>query len=196
VASGGRDRASRAARARKRDRELRRAVARLQGCLGRVPRAERRVLTLRAGVGIARTRSRAEVARITHLRRASVARLERRGLRHLRALGRSGACAVTPAAAPTTVAGLPVAGPAQGGGPQSGAGAGRGQVLAERHSGTSQPAKPESEGSTKQSIELPLGHPGSASTGGSSSFDLTVVLIPLALALLAFVLVREVRRTT
>jgi Sigma-70, region 4 len=166
---------------------------RLQGCLGRVPRAERRVLKLRAGLGIARTRSRADVARITGIPRARVARLERRGLRHLRALGRQGACAVAPTAGATTVAALPVGAP-QSGGPQSGAG--HGQVLAERHSGTSRPPKPESEGSTKQSLELPLGRPGSASTGGSSSFDFTLVLIPLALALLAFLLVREVRRTT
>jgi hypothetical protein len=167
---------------------------RLKGCLGRVPRAERRVLKLRAGVGIARTRSRAQVARITGISRARVARLERRGLRHLRALGRAGACAVTPTAGSSAAAGLPVAGAPQGGGPQSGAATG--QVLAERHSGTSHPAKPESESSMKQSIELPLGRPGSASTGGSSSFDFTIVLVALALALLGFVLVREVRRTT
>jgi hypothetical protein len=61
-----------AAKVRRRDRALRRAVLRFQGCLSRVPRAERRVLTLRAGVGAAPTRSRTEVARITHLRRARV----------------------------------------------------------------------------------------------------------------------------
>src|SRR5262249_59473892 len=120
--SGGPAAAPGAAGARQRDRDLRRAVVLLQGCLGRVPRSERRVVTLRAGVGIGHTRSRADVARITGLRRARVTSLEHRGLRRLRALERAGACA--PAAtsstvAPGTMATLPVSGgspPAQQGG--------------------------------------------------------------------------------
>ena len=70
---------SRAARVRQRERDLRRTVLRFHGCLSRVPRSERRVLSLRAGVGRLRPHPRSEVARITHLRRARVVMLERRG---------------------------------------------------------------------------------------------------------------------
>jgi len=61
-----------------------------QGCLGQIPAGERRVLTLRAGVGRARPRSRAQVQRITGLRRARIAALERSGLRRLRSLAHAG----------------------------------------------------------------------------------------------------------
>jgi hypothetical protein len=172
---------------------------RLQGCLGRVPRAERRVLTLRAGVGIGHTRSRADVARITGIRRARVTSLEHRGLRRLRALERAGACAATSSpmtTAPGTMAALPVSGgPPGAAGQQSGGEQDRGQVLAERQSGSSKPKpKPENEGDSRPSLSLPAGRPIAA--GRNSSFDLTFVLIPLALAFLAFVLVREIRRTS
>jgi hypothetical protein len=58
-----------------------------------MPLAERRVLRLRAGVGVASTRSRAEVARVTGLKKSRVAKLERSGLRRLSALERAGDCA-------------------------------------------------------------------------------------------------------
>jgi hypothetical protein len=163
---------------------------RLQGCLGRVPRAERRVLVLRAGIGIARTRSRAQVARITGLRRTSVARLERRGLRRLRALARTGACA---ALAPAAISALPVSGPPPGGGGL----VPRGQVLPEHRSGTS-PSGPRTGGkNAHQSTELPLARPGGARAPqpGGSSFDLAFVYVPLALLVFALLLAREVRRT-
>jgi hypothetical protein len=149
------------------------------------------VLTLRAGVGIARTRSRAAVARITGLRRARVARLERRGLRRLRALGRAGACAVPRAATPMAALGLPVSAAPQGGG---GPGAGRGGVLAERKSGTGQP-RPNEGGAAKPTARLPLGQPGSA-PGGGSSFDFAYVFVPLAILAFFLVLRREGRRMT
>lgn len=76
----------------RRERALRRAVLRFQSCLVSVPRAERRVLSLRAGLGVAHTRTRGEVARLTGLHPSRVARLEQRGLRRLRDLGRSGRC--------------------------------------------------------------------------------------------------------
>jgi hypothetical protein len=198
-ASGGHARAHGAARARKRDRDLRRAVVRLRSCLGRVPRAERRVLTLRAGVGIDHTRSRADVARITGLRRARVTSLEHRGLRRLRALERAGACSAASSSmttAPGTMATLPVSGgtPPGGAAQQSGGATDRGQVLAERQSGSSKTTKPENEGDASPSRSLPLGRPIAAA--GDGSFDFTFVLIPLALAFLAFVLVRELRRTS
>jgi hypothetical protein len=190
AASAGRHEAAhRSARARKRDRALRRAVVRLQGCLARVPRSERRVLTLRAGVGIAHTRSRAQVARITGLRRARVAVLERRGLRHLRALGRDGACAIPTGAAQTTIAAPAVGGPPAAGGQP----AGRGGVLAEHKSGDDSRDKG-SGASSEQSAVLPIARPESAPGGGGTPMDLTIIIVPIALATFALVLFRELRR--
>ena len=82
-----------------------------------MPRSERRVLSLRAGVGRLRAHTRSQVARITHLRRVRVIKLERRGLRRLRALNRAGACqdagATTTAVTAAPGTGTPV-GPAGG----------------------------------------------------------------------------------
>jgi hypothetical protein len=168
-------------------------VVQLQGCLGRVPRLERRVLVLRAGVGIGHTRSRARVARITGLRRASVARLERRGLRKLRALGRSGACPVVPTgAAQTTIAAPAVGGPPTSGGQP----AGRGGVLGETKSGGDQPGDRSSGANSEQSAVLPIARPESGPGGGGSPMDLTIIIVPIALATFAFVLFRELRRQT
>jgi hypothetical protein len=171
---------------RKHDRALRRVVVRLQGCLARVPRAERRVLVLRAGVGIAHTRSRARVARITGLRRARVVLLERRGLRHLRALGRAGACAAPDGGNPAVRARAPVAASPERGGPT-----GRGGVRAQRESATSRPARSAHSGSSKEA-ELPLGRP--ALSNGGPSIDFLLVLIPLALIATAVGLAVEIRR--
>ncbi len=179
---------TRAARVRQRERNLRRTVLRFHGCLSRVPRSERRVLSLRAGVGRLRPHTRSEVARITHLRRARVITLERRGLRRLRALNRAGAC--QDAGAPTTAVtaapgtGTPVP-PASGSGERS-------AVLAEQHSSAASqdsgsPGKPER-------AELSLSRP-SASGPSGSSFDLALILGPLAFLAFLLVITREVRRT-
>jgi hypothetical protein len=175
---------------RKRDRELRRAVARLQGCLARVPRAERRVLVLRAGIGIARTRSRAEVARMTGLQRARVARLERRGLRQLRALGRAGACAVSSGGAESAFAGAPLAGSTRSGGP-----AGRGGVLAERGADINRTptTEQEAQSTSRPTANLPIARPDISSR---DDFDLAIVFIPLAVLAFVLVMIREARRTT
>jgi hypothetical protein len=188
--ASGSDRGGGSGNVRKRDRELRRAVARLQGCLARVPRAERRVLVLRAGIGIARTRSRAEVARMTGLQRARVARLERRGLRQLRALGRAGACAASSGGAETAFDGVPVGGSTQSGGP-----AGRGGVLAERGSDTSRSptTQHEAESAARPTANLPIARPDISST---DDFDLAIVFIPLAVLAFVLVMIREARRTT
>jgi Sigma-70, region 4 len=169
-------------------------VVQLQGCLGRVPRLERRVLVLRAGVGIAHTRSRAQVARITGIRRARVARLERRGLRKLRALGRAGACPVvsTGAEQTTTIAAPAVGGPLA----RRGEPTGRGGVLGESKSGGDQPAKRSSGANSEQSAVLPIARPESGPGGGGSPMDLTIIIVPVALATFAFVLFRELRRQT
>jgi hypothetical protein len=60
----------------------------MRACLGVVPRAERRVLLLRAG-----GRSRERVAGIVGLSARRLARLERAGLDRLRAVARRGGCA-------------------------------------------------------------------------------------------------------
>jgi hypothetical protein len=154
-----------------------------------VPRSERRVLSLRAGVGRLRPHTRSEVARITHLRRARVITLERRGLRRLRALNRAGACqdAAAPATAVTAAPGTGTALPPAGGAGQ------RGAVLAEHHSSVAS-RDGDSQGKPEQA-ELSISRP---STGGprGGSFDLALVLGPLALLAFLLVITREVRRTS
>jgi hypothetical protein len=72
-------------------------VRRLSACLDGLPALERRVLVLRAGLGPRRPRSRARVARALDLTTRRVARVERRGLRRLRGLARSGCGGRAPA---------------------------------------------------------------------------------------------------
>jgi hypothetical protein len=172
---------------RQRERDLRRTVLRFHGCLSRVPRSERRVLSLRAGVGRLRPHTRSEVARITHLRRARVIKLERRGLRRLRALNRAGAC--QDAGAPTTaVTAAPGTGTSV---PPSGGSGQRGGVLAEHHSS----AASRDSGSQRkpEQAELSISRPSTGGPGGS--FDLALVLGPLAFLAFLLVITREVRRT-
>jgi len=94
----------------RRERRLHRTVTHLRGCLDDLPTAERRVLVLRTGVGARHARSRAGVGRALDLSPRRVGRLERRGLRRLRALARGGRCvgggstrpgALAPAPTPT-----------------------------------------------------------------------------------------------
>jgi hypothetical protein len=75
-----------------RDLRLRRKVLRFRGCLGALPAAERRVLALRAGVGVAHPRSRRRVAHMTGMSRKRIGRLERTGLRRLDTLQRRSGC--------------------------------------------------------------------------------------------------------
>jgi hypothetical protein len=178
----------RAARVQRRERALRRDVLRLKGCLASVPRSERRVLALRAGVGRARPHSRTEVARITHLKRKRVVTLERRGLRRLRALGRAGACGV-PAASTTATVMAPGMGTAQ---PPAGPSGDRSSVLAERHSSAESNEGGSAEGQRKPpSARLSISRP---SAPGSDDFDLALVLAPLAVLAFLLVITREVRR--
>jgi hypothetical protein len=181
----------RAARVQRRERALRRDVERFQGCLASVPRSERRVLALRAGVGTARPHSRTEVARITHLKRKRVVTLERRGLRRLRALARAGACApaggssATAAMAPGTGTALPPAGGASGD---------RGVVLAEHHSSAPSKDGASAEGESERkrpTAELSISRPLAP---GGDSFDLALVLAPLAVLAFLLVITREIRR--
>ena len=180
---------TRAARVQQRERILRSTVLRFRGCLSRVPRSERRVLSLRAGVGRLRAHTRSQVARITHLRRARVIKLERRGLRRLRALNRAGACQDAGAAttamtvAPGTGTGTPA--------PPAGTSGDRSAVLAEHHSSASKDSG--SQGKPERA-ELSISRPSTSGPGGSS-FDLALVLGPLAFLAFLLVITREVRRT-
>jgi hypothetical protein len=180
---------TRAARVQQRERNLRSTVLRFRGCLSRVPRSERRVLSLRAGVGRLRAHTRSQVARITHLRRARVIKLERRGLRRLRALNRAGACQDAGAAttamtvAPGTGTGTPA--------PPAGTSGDRSAVLAEHHSSASKDSG--SQGKPERA-ELSISRPSTSGPGGSS-FDLALVLGPLAFLAFLLVITREVRRT-
>ena len=179
---------SRAARVQQRERDLRRTVLRFHGCLSRVPRSERRVLSLRAGVGRLRPHTRSEVARITHLRRARVVKLERRGLRRLRALNRAGACqdagASTTAMTAAPGTGTPL--------PPAGTSGQRGAVLAEHHSSAA--SKDSGSQGKPERAELSISRPATGVPGGSS-FDLALVLGPLAFLAFLLVITREVRRT-
>jgi hypothetical protein len=178
----------RAARVQRREHALRRDVLRLKGCLASVPRSERRVLALRAGVGRARPHSRTEVARITHLKRKRVVTLERRGLRRLRALGRAGACGV-PTGTTTAAVMAPGMGTAQ---PPTGPSGDRSSVLAERHSSGESKEGGSAEGQRKPpSAQLSISRP---SAPGSDDFDLALVLAPLAILAFLLVITREVRR--
>jgi hypothetical protein len=174
-----------AAKARRRDRALRRSVLRFQGCLSQLPRSERRVLTLRAGVGSSRARSRTEVARITHLRRARVITLERRGLRRLHTLGRTGTCQDAQTASPSA----PVATAATP--PTGSAPDGRGVVPAEHQVSDSKAAGAQAH--HKPTAELAISRPANAP--GTSGFDLTLVFAALGLLAFVFVVTREVKRT-
>jgi DNA-binding CsgD family transcriptional regulator len=162
---------------------------RFRGCLSRVPRSERRVLGLRAGVGRLRPHTRTEVARIAHIKRARVITLERRGLRRLRALNRAGACQDAGATTTTAVTAAPGTGTLI---PPAGTSGDRGAVLAEHHSsadskGSGAQGKPER-------AELSISRPAPSGPGGGGSFDLALVLAPLAVLAFLLVITREVRR--
>src|SRR5204863_9321647 len=73
-------------------RQLRRSVTRLSGCLDNLTTVQRRVLVLRSGFGRARPHSRRAVARMLDLRVRRVGHIERHGLREARTLSRAGGC--------------------------------------------------------------------------------------------------------
>jgi hypothetical protein len=154
-----------------------------------VPRSERRVLSLRAGVGRLRPHTRSQVARITHLERGRVIELERRGLRRLRALNRAGAC--QDAGAPTTTATVAAPGTGTPAAP-TGTPGGRSAVLAEHHSSAA--SKDSGSAGKPERAQLSISRP---LTGiiGDHSFDLALILGPLAFLAFLLVIAREVRRT-
>ena len=163
-------------------------MLRFQGCLDSVPSRERRVLELRAGVGSAHTRSRAEVARLTGLRKRSVARLERRGLKRLRTLANGGTCAGATRGAPGNTTVAPAAASAQSGDAANAPGVG---VLTTRKTPHSAESKTSNDhkSAIQAAIERPIIH------GMGHSIDLGPLLLAFALGGLLYVVAREVRRT-
>jgi hypothetical protein len=183
--SSGEDPGNAPARRRDRDRDLRQTVLDHEACLGRMPRGERRVLTLRAGVGIAHPRSHAQVQRITGLRRTRIAALERSGLQRLRSLAQAGGCGQATSAARRDLA--PVTGASGARGISGGASIPRIAVLGARESdGAGTPPSPPT-GSPDP--ERPLLH------APDSAADLGPILLLVLLAGFVFAAVREARRS-
>jgi hypothetical protein len=92
----------------------------------------------------------------------------------------------------TTIAAPAVGGPLA----RRGEPTGRGGVLGERKSSGDQPGKRSSSASSEQSAVLPIARPESGPGGGGSPMDLTIIIVPVALATFAVVLFRELRRQT
>ncbi len=82
-----------ARRVARREERLRATVLKLNGCVSKLGRLDRGVLILRAHPSGPRTRPRAQVARLLALSVRGIRRVELRGLRRLRSLGRNGSCA-------------------------------------------------------------------------------------------------------
>jgi hypothetical protein len=80
------------ATAQRRSRKVRRMVARNRGCVSSLPRAQRRVLLLRAALTRENPRARLTVAGRLHITVRRVAQLERRGVRALERLAANGSC--------------------------------------------------------------------------------------------------------
>lgn len=183
--SSGDDPGDAPARRRDRDRDLRRAVLDHEACLGQMPRGEHRVLSLRAGVGIAHPRSRAQVQRITGLRRTRIVALERSGLQRLRSLAQAGGCGQATSAARGDLA--PVTGVSREHRISDGASIPRIAVLGARESdGAETPPSPPT-GSPDP--ERPLLH------APDSALDLGPILLFVLLAGFVFAAVREARRS-
>jgi hypothetical protein len=171
--------------ARLRDRDLRRTVLGHEACLGQMPRSERRVLTLRAGVGLAHPRSRAQVQRITGLPRTRVTALERSGLRRLRSLAQAGGCGQATSATPDGVA--PVTGVSDARRIPDGASIPRIAVLGARESnGAGTPPAPPT---GSPDAQRPLLH------APDGAVDLAPAILFVLLAGLVFAAVREARRS-
>jgi hypothetical protein len=154
-----------------------------KACLGQMPRGERRVLSLRAGVGLRHTRSRAEVARLTGLSRKRVIATEHRGLKRLRTLVRSGGCTTTAAGGPSAATTTPRrAGPATA--------MPRIRVLGERAAGNAAAAPAPSSGDASNDAGRPLLH------APDSAVDLAPALLIVVLGAFVVAAVREARRTS
>jgi hypothetical protein len=173
----------------RRDQRLRKDVLRFESCLPNLPKGEKRVLMLRAGVGIDHPRTRAEVKRMTGMSIKRIRRLERRGLHKLRTLGAGGHCGRVATTGLGFVPGgpvamLPIAAPAAS--PAGAAvGAPRAEVLGQHASGGSTFTSP---------AAVPVLHFLDRVRQGNT-LDLTMLIVPLALLAFLALVFREARRT-
>ena len=96
-------RASQSARPRRGpalQRYIRKEVLRLGSCLSSLTPSQDRLLVVAAGIGIGHPNSAASVARVLHIRRAAVTRLENAAVGRLEANAYDGRCSRTPNAVP------------------------------------------------------------------------------------------------
>jgi DNA-binding CsgD family transcriptional regulator len=178
--------------AAQRERTLRRLVRRMHGCLGILSRGERRVLLLRAA-----GRSPARVARITHVSVGRVERLERAGVKRLRAAARGGGCgggatdASAPALAATSASASPPTSAVAATTPKTGDDAGTRGEAAVRIRRAHRAADDAASGERNRSPSL-LGAPASEAAAG---IGLATALLTLALLASLTGFGREVRLT-
>jgi hypothetical protein len=179
---------------------VRETVRRYSGCLGELPLREARVLVLRAGIGPGPALSRARTGDRLDIPTRRVARLERRGLRHLRAAAADGCGG---GAAGRTIAETVLA--ALGGG-DGGAAAAVGAGISDAASGGARTGgsggsaqggsgvKGEFEssdddgGSGRPAVSVP---PVTADEGGTTAFSIAALL--LGLLMLGYAVRRELR---
>ena len=175
------------------ERRLRAKVRRLAGCLGQVREGQRRVLVLRAGLGPRHALSRGQVSRRLELPMPRVRKLERRGVRRLERLAHSGGCGSSGA----FVAGG--AGADGGGGTTTPrlAAAGTGPLAADAGPAAGiegEVARSEVKGELERSRSVPPAALVSP-RGDVKATDLSLLAAALGIALLAFAVRRELRRT-
>lgn len=190
--------------ARRRDCELRETVAQTSRCLDDLSAGQRRVLTLRAGVGAGPPRSRGGVAKRLNITERRVVRLERTGLRRLRTLGKGGGCAPpsqsqsqSQSATSTAGAVAPLAaatlrtqssgGEDKGGGGGSGSGGERGKGGGSDSGGSAD--------TPNESSEIG-GVAGASQSNPPGSVNLTIPLLLLFLGLAAAATIYLLRRWT
>jgi hypothetical protein len=159
-------------------------VRQLGGCLDGLAPRTRRVLVLRVGLGAARPHGRAAVANLLDLSVRRVTRIERRGIRTLRRLGRSTSCASAPSTgtAPTFAsAGTTVAGPPT---PGSLMAAATGRRDHRSAPGKASPSSPDTGGVLDESTDrtAPTAAAPISPIATPHGSDLTVIALALALA--------------
>lgn len=192
----------------RRDQRLRKKVLRLTGCIGALPQRERRVLTLRAGLGDDRPQTRRRVARTLHLSGERVRRLERSGVRRLRRLVLAGRCSAAENEGAIGGATAADRAAALGGLAASGFGVGALGLIAARtltgSSGTTsdrvevKSERKSSEGGAREPALAPDARrlpPGLAAIVDDGSADLTLPLLGLVALVGIFAAGRAVRRT-
>ncbi len=184
--------------AQQREQRLRRTVESASGCLDDLSASQRRVLSLRAGVGAGPPRSRHAVASRLRISVRRVTRLERTGLTRLRTLARGGNCAPpAPVTPPTSLATAQQADVAAAQPAIVKPGETRRPSRSGRPGGTSRSGSGRS-GGTSRSRGAVAGvsetHPPAAQDGGG--INLIPPLLLLGLAALTFLLSRRLHRAT